>query len=327
MALEDEQQALVRASLVTELMVRVGRLPRDVVQPTRPSPLTLGYRNRLRLHVEGRNIGMRAAEARDIVDIPHCAVALPALNQLLERARKWLEPVLPLRHLVQLELQVESSGALLLAVSGQDVARLPPFPAGFPEVTVVRDNRPLQVFGGPRLPFAQANPIQNQALVAEALAELRTDASSRVLDLYAGAGNFSLPLVGKVATVLGIEFSVEAVQQAKKAVDQLPRDHASTAEYRAGDCETAVKHLVEARSRWDRVLLDPPRSGALEVCRLLPKLQAQRIVYVSCDPATLARDLKVLTEGGYGVLKVVPFDMMPQTSHVECLAVLERLSA
>lgn len=180
------------------------------------------------------------------------------------------------------------------------------------------DATPLQVKGQPRLPFAQANPGINQRLIQAAHEALAPQASDRILDLYAGSGNFSLGLQGRVRSIHGVEFSQEAVAEANRRAQA----NDGQARYTVADCETEVRRLLAEGQHFDGILLDPPRTGAAAVVPLLKALRPTRLVYVACDPATLARDLKLLTLAGFEVHTVTPYDMMPQTSHVECLAFL-----
>lgn len=315
MGLDEQVQAETRRQVVVEVMQRLAGIPAELVLPTRRSPLELGYRSRLRLRAEGFRIGFRAAGSHTLVDIPTCVVAKPALNRLLAEVRAWLQPQLPLEQPLQLELQQDAEGGLEVGLLGEVLEQLRPFVAS-PGVKVVA--RPRVLEGGELvLRFAQAQVEQNQALVQAALQALAVQAEHRVLDLFCGSGNFSLPLLGRVKELVGVELAGPAVQEAR-------RQAGKRATFLEGDCAEVVRGLIRQGQTFERVLLDPPRAGAREVCGVLPQLRPSRVVYVSCDPATLARDLKLLLQAGYELCSVEPFDMMPQTAHVECLAVLTR---
>jgi 23S rRNA (uracil1939-C5)-methyltransferase len=144
---------------------------------------------------------------------------------------------------------------------------------------------------------------------------------STILDLYCGMGNLSLPLARQGGQVLGIEQSALAVQAARENARRL----GLPARFFHASAKQGVKQLLEQARRFDAVILDPPRKGAKELMPLLRRLQPGRIVYVSCDPPTLARDLSLLAPL-YLPCSVQPIDMFPQTHHVETVAVLERSS-
>jgi len=318
MGLNDAAQLEAKQAQVAELLARVGGLSRDLVRPIVASERTLEYRNRLRLHVERDRIGFREGSSRQVVDVSRCRVAMPELTPLLEAARTHLVCHFPLLTPLQLELYLQDDNRLLLGVSGARAALFRRFAPSLALPLEVRiDERPLDPRGTPRLPFAQANPFQNRRIIEAVVKALETTPSSHVLDLYAGAGNFSLPLASQVEQVVGIEYSAAAVEEANR---RAPKN----AQYQSADVVKALEAMIRRKERFDRVVLDPPRAGAREACGLLAQLQPRRVAYVSCDPATLARDLKQLTAQGFRLEGVQPFDLMPQTSHVECLAILSR---
>ena len=137
----------------------------------------------------------------------------------------------------------------------------------------------------------------------------------RLLDLFCGAGNFALPLARRGARVHGVERSAVAVDAARAAAARLDLGHATFA------CDT-VAHALAAVSPGDAdlVVLDPPRAGASEVIAPLARVRAPRIVYASCDPATLARDARALAQHGYTLVRVQPVDVFPQTYHIESVS-------
>jgi 23S rRNA (uracil1939-C5)-methyltransferase len=169
--------------------------------------------------------------------------------------------------------------------------------------------------------FFQVNTALTPALVGTALDMAQIHPGQRALDLFCGVGLFSVAMARQGATVLGIEANVGAVQDAGVNAQQ----NGVGGEFRAGDAARVLRRLIQERNTdWDVVLLDPPRAGAAECLGDLMALQPQRIVYVSCDPAPLARDIKGLRER-YRLAAAVPVDLFPQTSHVETVAHLERI--
>jgi 23S rRNA (uracil1939-C5)-methyltransferase len=168
--------------------------------------------------------------------------------------------------------------------------------------------------------FFQINSALTPALVDTAMAMAGIGQGQRALDLFCGVGLFSLAMARLGAHVLGIEANRGAVRDAQFNAQQ----NGLHAEFRAGDAAQLLQSVTREKSTgWDVVLLDPPRAGAAECLGAVMKLQPQRIVYVSCDPATLARDLGVLKER-YEVVEAVPVDLFPQTAHVESVVSLVR---
>ena len=167
--------------------------------------------------------------------------------------------------------------------------------------------------------FFQANLPVAERLVEAVLAALNLGGHERVLDLYCGVGLFTVPIARRARQVVGVETSSLAVADALRNLAPFP--HASVLE---APVAQALSQVALGGETWDAVVLDPPRTGAgPEVTAALRELRAPRLVYVSCDPATLARDLRALVDGGYRLRFVQPFDMFPQTHHVEAVAVLD----
>ncbi|MCI5209767.1 MAG: class I SAM-dependent RNA methyltransferase, partial [Candidatus Electrothrix sp. ATG2] len=168
--------------------------------------------------------------------------------------------------------------------------------------------------------FSQVNPGQNEQLIT-LVSELVGDLDGKtVLDLYCGMGNFAVPLGLLGGTVTGIEGNQESILWAEKNAERA----GITARFFIADVRSALKQVVEQGEKADCVLLDPPRSGVGKSITLVPGLEPEKIVYVSCNPATLARDLNLLSPHGYRITRVVPVDMFPQTSHIEALVLLEK---
>jgi 23S rRNA (uracil1939-C5)-methyltransferase len=164
--------------------------------------------------------------------------------------------------------------------------------------------------------FTQAYPQMNDALVAAVLRALSPAPGMRVLEFHAGLGNFTVPLVLAGASVTAVE------QNRRSAI--LGRRNLAAAGVNAMLLERADHDALGLVSESDRVLLDPPRTGAKQLAETLAQRGPERLVYVSCDPATLARDARTLAEGGYQIKSLELFDMFPETPHVESLLVMQR---
>ncbi len=170
--------------------------------------------------------------------------------------------------------------------------------------------------------FTQANPSVNDLLVEAVLRALPADKSPRVLELHAGVGNYSLPL----ALAGSIVFTAEHMQRAVKLAQRNAERAGTTlhAHYLEDIDALAGGGPVPPLSDFDAVLMNPPRIGAFEVAKTLAKSGPERLAYVSCDPATLARDVQALAAGGYEITEATAFDMFPQTPHVEVLLGMRR---
>ncbi|MCL1141838.1 23S rRNA (uracil(1939)-C(5))-methyltransferase RlmD [Shewanella gaetbuli] len=167
--------------------------------------------------------------------------------------------------------------------------------------------------------FVQVNGAINHAMVQQALTWLAPQKDERILDLFCGVGNFSLPLASNAQQVIGVEGVPEMVQQAK-ANAQL--NHLTNLSFHHADLSADLTH-----EKWlgkiDKLLLDPARAGAFESLQWLHKMRPKKVVYVSCNPASLARDTKVLNEQGYQLTRLGMVDMFPQTHHIEAMALFE----
>ncbi|OQX13732.1 MAG: hypothetical protein BWK76_15775 [Desulfobulbaceae bacterium A2] len=349
-------QLAIKDAILAEALHRAGaHQALENRQAILPSPQPLGYRNRLRLHLDpaGRP-GLRRAASDEVIPVPFCPVAAPALNRTLERLHQaarhglldphWgrcdiqLSPVddqvfahlaLPRpptektrRRLASLAREAELADIALTVAHRRfslqtEITRRPrlhlPAPAR---------NRPLELCweaGG----FCQVNTGQNEVLVAEVCRLAQPRPQEKILDLYCGMGNFSLPLAARGAKVLGMEQDPTAVLRAQD--NARANGLAQHCRFVAVAVTAGLTDLVRQGERFRTVVLDPPRQGLDGAgAQCIARLRPERIVYVSCDPATLARDLHILDEEGFRTSICRPLDMFPQTSHVESLVLLEK---
>ena len=171
--------------------------------------------------------------------------------------------------------------------------------------------------------FFQVNPLQTAVLYNKALEYAALNGTETVLDLYCGIGTISLLLAGRSRQVIGVEYVEDAVVDARNNAEM---NGISNVDFYAGDAGTVLENLAGEGINFDVAVLDPPRAGCdAKVLRILANLKVPRIVYVSCNPASLARDLKLLAEMGYGLKEAQPVDMFPQTSHVESIVLMSRV--
>ena len=308
-----DAQLAAKQAIVARALGKLGVRVEAIV----PSPAALGYRTRARMTVRAGAIGFAGRRSHDIVDVERCIALEPTLDAALQAGRRALGPLIgedgALSGLVR-------DGAVELAVTsgrGADRARLQAAAdalvgqAAIARVTV--DDAQAPAAG-----FAQANAAQNETLRRLVRDAARAD-GERVLELYAGDGNFTrdLALVARAGV---------AVEGDRPAAARLRERLAANAQWTivADSSARAVERLVAAGERFDVVVLDPPRAGAADVVARLPSLAPERIVYVSCDPMTLARDLATLSRFGYAARVAWPVDMMPHTWHVEVVCLITR---
>ncbi|SQI41913.1 23S rRNA (uracil(1939)-C(5))-methyltransferase RlmD [Leminorella richardii] len=302
-----------------------------------------GYRRRARFGLQYSTkekrlvMGFRQQMSNDVVNIAHCPVLEPELDALLEPLNQCLSSLGSVKKLGHAELVKADSGPLLVLrhlvpMSDGDRQRLMAFAEAFGvAVWLAGEGDVLERLTGlephylldgltlgfnPR-DFIQVNAGVNQRMVEQALAWLDLQPTDRVLDLFCGMGNFTLPIAKRAKEVVGVE-----------GVDSLVARGQQNAKDNGLDNVTFLHHNLEedvskqswARQGFDKVLLDPARAGAAEAMAQIVRLAPKRIVYVSCNPQTLVRDSKALLEGGYALGGLRILDMFPQTGHVESMA-------
>ncbi len=347
---EASAQASLKAGIVDNQLRRLGLRPAKVVA----SPEALGYRRRARMHYrrEGDTLmlGFFAQRSHEIVDAQTCPVLEPALDWGFRLLRGWTQFLpetgtvhgitngtqvvlgLPgVRHHLEFEAAVreviESSGAAeqgptLLGVqlrAGRERIGI-----GQTSLELDGDGPQPAVVQGP-FTFSQGQTRQNAALVRHVV-EMATsyEPERRVLELHAGVGNFTRGLARAAKRVWAVEGDRETVANLQRSVERwgLPVNA------KRGQAERTLAKLAKSERTYDVVVCDPPRSGiGVEAARDMLAVARQRIVYVSCDPATLARDLAaLLDDGSFELVDLRVFDMMPMTAEIEVVATLARRS-
>lgn len=297
----DEQLRQKRA-LVADALRKFSSFEIDVemIEETVPSPKKFRYRNRIQLHHSGPRLGFHKRSSHELVDIDDCLIAEETLAAEIPSLKK--------------KLAHEKKGRVELYLTRDGKAELRKFSAN----TGDRES------GG--LGFSQVNTAQNEQLIRHVVGIFENlvaiERPERIFDLYAGSGNFSFPLAASFRDIpiTAVELNHESVEEGNR---QLRSSDLQNLWFAESDVfEYLRKDPPKER---DFLLLDPPRTGCTaEVISLLAVKRPEHIVYVSCNPVTLARDLRPLNEAGYGLLRVTPFDMFPQTDHVETVALLGR---
>lgn len=306
-----------------------------------------GYRRRARLSVNYQpktqklQMGFRKANSNDIVEVVQCPVLVPNLEALLPGVRECLESLKGKRQLGHVELVSADNGPLMVlrhkaALSDEDKEKLERFSHSSgvalylaPESEIlerVTGEEPWYSSDGLRLTFSPRDFIQvndgvNQQMVATALSWLDVQSTDRVLDLFCGMGNFTLPLATRAQSVVGVE-GVPAL--VAKGRENAALNHLENVTFFHENLEEDVTLQAWAKHGFDKVLLDPARAGAPGVMQHVIKLAPTRVVYVSCNPATLARDSEALLNAGYQIQRMAMLDMFPHTGHQESMVLFER---
>ena len=345
--IESKQQALLDA------LRHIGHLePERVFAPIVGSS-PWGYRRKARLGVKyvGKKgkvlVGFRERSSSFVTDTERCPVLHPRVGEALAALAALIGSLDIRERVPQVEVAMGDERCILVfrvlaPPSAGDAERLRSFGAAHGFVVYLQEGgldsiRPLDPPGVQltyALPefdvelefrpgdFTQVNFEVNRLMVARAVELLRPQPQERVLDLFCGLGNFTLPLARRAAEVVGVEGEAGLVARARA---NALRNGIGNARFYTANLYAALDAEPWLRERFEAALLDPPRTGAVEVLPLLPRLGVERLVYVSCYPGTLARDAAELVQRhGYRLAGVGAMDMFPHTAHVESIAVFER---
>ncbi|WP_222888719.1 23S rRNA (uracil(1939)-C(5))-methyltransferase RlmD [Enterobacter sp. C2] len=305
-----------------------------------------GYRRRARLSLNYQpktqtlEMGFRKASASEIVNVVRCPVLAPRLEAAIPSLRECLQSLEAVRHLGHVELVLADNGPLMVLrhttpLPAADREKLERFSHSHgvalflaPESAIleqVSGELPWYTSDGLRLTFSprdfiQVNDKVNQQMVDRALAWLDIQPDDRVLDLFCGMGNFTLPLAKRAASVVGVEGVAALVAKAQENAQQNGLQNVT---FFHENLEDDVTKQPWAQHGFTKVLLDPARAGAAGVMQHVLKLSPKKVVYVSCNPATLARDSEALLNAGYTMSHLAMLDMFPHTGHLESMVLFE----
>ena len=347
-----ENQIHHKQQAMLDALAHIGKVtPEAVFDPMTGEPW--GYRRKARLgvrHVRKKSkvlVGFRERSGGFLADIDSCKVLHPSVGEKLLDFQTLIIQMDAKETIPQIEVAVgEEATALVFRhlepLSDADQQQLIEFgkahdfqiylqPKGPTTVHCIWPENPRLFYEHPEFDtkiafgpqdFFQVNSSINRKMVPRAVELLDLDGSQKVLDLFCGLGNFTLPIAKNAAEVVGVEGDIIMVQRAKQtALD----NGINNTNYYAFDLTADVQSELWMEQKYDRILLDPPRSGAKEVIEKFTKLDASRIVYVSCHPGTLARDAdELVNRQGYRLIGAGVMDMFPHTAHVESIAVFER---
>ncbi|RTZ47878.1 23S rRNA (uracil(1939)-C(5))-methyltransferase RlmD [Candidimonas sp. SYP-B2681] len=355
--LDAAAQVAIKQRVLEDSLWHIGRLRPAMVLAPLHGP-TWGYRYRARLSVRavrkkgGVLVGFRERRGSYVADMKQCLVLPRHVSDMLLPLRALIGALAQPERIPQIEVAVGDTTTVLLlrhleALTDNDIRLLREFGEQYNVTWWLQSKGPETVHPlqpsdvdklayslpefGLRMPyrptdFTQVNHPINRVLISKALTLLDVQASDRVADLFCGLGNFTLPLATRASNVVGIEGSAALTERALEAARQHGLDQRTS---------FTTLNLFEVDVQWlrdlgyfDRILIDPPREGAEAVARALaalgPAERPKRIVYVSCSPATLARDSGILVhEGGYRMRSAGVVNMFPHTGHVESIAVFD----
>ncbi len=353
-----EAQTRFKLETFRETLARLGEIDPELIEGIVPSPKPLGYRHRLQFHVhqETGALGFLKRRSHDLVPLRSCALATPEINQVLSvlpdlPAWKRLHPYVKRVNLgtslteglvtmliwIKVAPRVEDLEEILSAlpvlkaiyywVRGREPKG--PFPKDapdkgarfFPVSKEVSGLTKETVFQAAPGVFVQNNWDINLELIRYVRALAQSGSDEEVLDLHCGMGNFLLPLATGAKAGLGVDTDHRAISDGQANAN---RWGLSNVRFEVLSAVEALLECLKMGEPYPVVLLDPPRGGCKELVRFLPDIAIDRLIYVSCDPPTLARDLKLLVRQGYEVKRIKAFDMFPQTFHLESATLLTR---
>ncbi|NIF23255.1 23S rRNA (uracil(1939)-C(5))-methyltransferase RlmD [Candidatus Pantoea multigeneris] len=306
-----------------------------------------GYRRRARLGLQWHakrqvlQMGFRQEASNDLVQVQRCPVLVPELEALLVPLHHCLQSLRAVKRLGHVELVLAENGPLMVlrhldALHAEDREKLEQFShisnvmlfldGGEGAICRAESAKPYYRSSGMNLnfnpqDFIQVNDRVNQQMVARAIEWLALEPDDRVLDLFCGMGNFTLPVGKQVQIAVGVEGVAALVEQAAYNA-QVNNLHNVT--FYQHNLEEDVTHQPWAAQGFNKVLLDPARAGAAGVMAHVVKLAPQRVVYVSCNPTTLARDSQTLLSAGYHLERVAMLDMFPHTRHLESMVLFSK---
>ena len=349
-----ERQLIHKSEQVDEALRRIGGLDGFELEQIEPALEQWRYRNKLEYSFGERDgeptLGFHARGRWDlIVDVDDCQLASERGNAARNAVREWAR----LESVPAYDSRAREGTLRNLVVregwrTGQIQTRLVTSAAAFPKppvdlhtaiegdsggtdgpTGVLGEERLREELSGLRLEMSHGAFFQTNTEMAERLYAIAAEyaglsGKERVFDLYCGIGTIGLTMAAKAGEVWGVEIVPEAIADAERNAEQ---NKIENAHFFAGSARTSVRPLIEQAGKPDVVVIDPPRAGlSQKIVRRLIECEAKKIVYVSCNPTTLAPNAAQLVEAGYTLRRVKPVDMFPQTPHIECVALLEKNS-
>ena len=338
------EQLKAKQQSVADALRRIGKLADFDLRPIVASPRAEHYRRRIRLQVSAvKRLGFFSGASHHVVEIDACPIAAEPLNAVIAPLRTWLDQLAANLEYIEIVSGDEPGQTVVTAsaheplssndeaICAQLVDRANQIDGvivhggdwrktwGAPSITVaLQDDLALKLDADT---FTQINAEANRLMLAELMKASAFAKPDRVLELYSGAGNFTLPMAKQAGEITAVEGYRNAVASGKL---NSQRNGIDNIHWICAPVPRALAQLKQQRQKFSKIVLDPPRSGAKGIEADLSALGAATIVYISCNPTTMARDLAALTQRGYKLQFVQPFDFFPHTFHVESLAIMTR---
>jgi 23S rRNA (uracil1939-C5)-methyltransferase len=339
-----EAQLAAKTKSVEDALRRIGKIEGFELLPILPSPQEYRYRRRIRLHRDGDGrLGFHRAFSHDLIEVASCLIATTNADLRLQDAREWAVGLKS--RIVEVEIVASDTGDRVVLVgkvdgdiASQDDALSARFLDSHNEVggLVLFGRGWRRAWGEGKVSvdcgagltmkvdaevFIQANREGNRRLVGELFAWGAFANRDRVLELYSGAGNFTLPIARRATEIIAIDADPRAIDNGRI---NSQANGLENIRWVRSHVPQAARHLSEKRETFAKIILNPPRSGAKGLEGDLASFGAEKIFYVSCNPSTLARDLAALGTKGYRAKRIRPVDLFPHTFHVETLAEIVR---
>jgi 23S rRNA (uracil1939-C5)-methyltransferase len=346
-----EKQIEHKEQVLQEQLQHIGGVTAEQVLPPLTGPLW-AYRHKARLgvkHVTKKNkvlVGFREKYSSYVADIDSCEVLHPSAGKILRELGELISGLSVYNKIAQIEVAVSGQKTVLIFrnltdLSGEDINKVDAFANQYELAIYLQPGGPSTVMPLPgqdhselsylleegnisiqfsATDFTQVNVDINQQMVKRVVSLMDIQAADNVLDLYCGLGNFTLPMALKANQITGVEGAEPMVEKARH---NAKLNNIENVNFISADLSTSLIEALRTDS-YDKVLLDPPRSGAQFVVEEMKMKNVRRLIYVSCNPATLARDAGILVrDKGFKLVTAGVMDMFPHTSHVESIAVFE----
>ncbi len=310
-----EAQTDVKQSQIREAFERIGRISNPPIHEMIPSPRPFFYRCKAEFQIQlkpggGPVAGFMHAASNDVVDVESCMLVDETINRAYREFRT---------QLLRGERRFRDGSRMVIwSVPGDKTGENPLSPGEHIE-RAVREKMLLV----PRRGFFQANLYLLERMVDEVVSLCRLTGKETVLDAYCGSGLFSAFIAEGSQRLFGIETDTDAVRCARENLRRLGYENATV--FRGDVSQVMKEKILRQGIRVDVVVLDPPRQGLdADAVSVVAEMKPERIVYVSCNPSTQARDARILNDRGYALISLQPMDMFPQTAHVEAVGLFER---
>jgi len=353
-------QIMFKMKKITDSMARIGKLPVENILPMIEMDKPVNYRNKAQFAIQGQpdnpQVGLYVIRTHRIIDLAECGIQHPIVSDIIARVKAYIQKsgvsiydeashTGLIRHVLIRTSFTQSDALVCLIINGTELStqdelikNLRDVASGIfintntnPGDTILGKSTQL-LFGNPYIEeqllqmrfaispasFFQVNPIQAEKLISNVLEFANLTGNEIVWDAYCGIGTFTLFLAQNCKKVIGVEAVESAIEDARQNASL---NGLTNIEWMIGPCETVFETINE---KPDLIIVDPPRKGLdLQFLNTLINVNAPRIIYVSCNPDTLARDLAILVKAGYQLKKLQPIDMFPHTVHIESVTLLE----